>query len=93
MECVCSVSLSKTKPQRSVCGRSGALCNVNGLLCGVDLVVCWFHRRQLQRLGLKVEKVIPLGQRAARAEQQRKSGLRSVPKPMAPESSTLPPAA
>lgn len=84
MDCVCRVSLLKTKDHRIECRRSGSLYNVSGALAGMDVVLCSRHVATLQRLGLTVDKCIPLEQATARAEHQRRKGLRTIAKPGEP---------
>jgi hypothetical protein len=79
MNCICRVSVLKTHPSRSECGDAGTLCDVTGMLTGLQLPLCHRHRRQLQRLGLTVEKCTPLEQNTAKAEFQRADGLRTIP--------------
>lgn len=65
MSCSLKVSSARTKDGRSVCDRKGKQFNVSGALAGVALELCYFHRRQLQRLGLKVEPVFVLAKQKA----------------------------
>jgi hypothetical protein len=90
MSCVCKVSPSKTSPSRFVCGGHSRLCNVTGILAGLDLELCARHRRQLIKLGLRVEPCVPLVVAASRAEAQRAAGLRTVAKPGDPDYTPAP---
>lgn len=68
--CELKTSRYRTQPSRSDCGRPGSLWNVFGLLTATRLVLCSEHRRTLERLGLKVEKALPLEVQLAAADKR-----------------------
>jgi hypothetical protein len=68
----CVMKVTKTDDGRTVCGVSGALCQVSGLLAALEPVeICLRHRRMLEKVGLVVEKCIPLVAAATKAEAKR----------------------